>query len=122
MATPPGWNYERYPTPAGVPPGLWGEVAARDRHGGPLRRLGIAYARTDYNSPGLGVRRAAYVPHWLVAGSLFVAPAGWLARATRRRRARAAGLCRRCGYDLRASPGRCPECGAAAASPAAPPG
>jgi hypothetical protein len=50
-------------------------------------------------------------PHWfallLLSGctALFALP-GW-----RRFRRRRRGLCEKCGYDLRASPERCPECG-----------
>jgi hypothetical protein len=55
--------------------------------------------------------RYVRAPHWLVAGLLAVTPAAWLRRARRRRRRLVGGLCPRCGYDLRATPDRCPECG-----------
>jgi hypothetical protein len=51
------------------------------------------------------------VPFWLAALALAAAPAAWAHRATRRRRRH--GHCRSCGYDLRATPDRCPECGTA---------
>lgn len=45
-------------------------------------------------------------------------PAAW--RHGQSRRLKLAGCCRRCGYDLRASIGRCPECGRAIPAAALP--
>jgi len=42
-------------------------------------------------------------------------------RRRRRRRRLAAGMCVRCGYDLRATPQKCPECGDVPAAQAAGP-
>ena len=52
-------------------------------------------------------------PYWFLSTATAVLPLAWGVRALRARRGRREGLCRRCGYDLRASAGRCPECGSA---------
>jgi hypothetical protein len=51
------------------------------------------------------------LPHWAVIVSfvLLMAPPALRLRTLKQRRA--AGQCVHCGYDLRATPDRCPECG-----------
>ena len=82
---------------------------------------GFAYGRyTSPTSPTssdgswlrtLLVKLAA--PHWFIALVLGTPPAVLLCGRLRRHRRRRAGLCPTCGYDLRATSDRCPECGTA---------
>jgi hypothetical protein len=74
----------------------------------------LVYGTDDYVGYH-GVSRWVSFPHWLAASVIFMVPAMWW--ATRKsRNAQRGGHCKRCGYDLRATPQRCPECGAIAAA------
>jgi hypothetical protein len=83
-------------------------------------------AKRNYGFPRFFVRRERHptvhgyadetrlmVPFWAVVLPLLVVPvvSGW--GVVRRRQRAACGCCGKCGYDLRASPERCPECGTA---------
>ena len=100
-----GWGYE-----ARVPDGGW------DVRRTIWNRMGFAARRTvapgRHDALDLTTLR---LPHWSAALALAALPSAWTLRLLRQRRRATAGLCRACGYDLRASPGRCPECGAAGA-------
>lgn len=94
-----GWHWQR-----GVP----------DRSRGPsllpnMWTFAISCARATYPAGQTGTTIQIRLPYWSLVIATGLLPAAWLLRARGRRRS--AGRCRRCGYDLRATPERCPECG-----------
>jgi hypothetical protein len=75
--------------------------------------LGFGYWISRYGWGYSASSRRVWFPDWALALPLAAWPAAWWLLARRRARA---GLCPRCGYDLRATPDRCPECGATSAA------
>jgi hypothetical protein len=108
-----GWRFERdAPTPSD-PPG-----------GSTLQKLGFYHytLHTSHHATRLKpVRRdagtftiddaAIALPHWALVTILTLPAAPTALRLLRRHRLTPAGHCPRCGYDLRATPDLCPECG-----------
>jgi hypothetical protein len=73
----------------------------------------------NWSAGGTAYRQHAWwVGHWVIVVATAIFPVvrlanGWRERRARRLRARCLrGECSACGYDLRATPDRCPECGA----------
>ena len=95
-------------------PAREGWFLARDAASPPANRtpaawsgLGFSFHRVDL--PTALVTRSLGVPYWfLVSCATAVLIVPWMQR---RRACREAGKCPTCGYDLRESRERCPECG-----------
>jgi len=84
----------------------WGFAAASGH-----RSYMFASSEDVFATGGTVPVRAIAMPLWFVTMLFAIAPAARFFRAVSRHRRERKGLCEVCGYDLRATPDRCPECG-----------
>jgi len=102
--------FERHSDPvlvAGLPPpSEWHLLGfGVDRH---TQKVGVGHWRGPTSGTSI------VVPYWFVALLAMISavmPAVWVGRKISTARRVRMGHCLACGYDLRATPDRCPECG-----------
>ena len=86
------------------------------------RILGFGWHHEDMTfteQDGSGRRLRSYallLPHWFLILLLGCVVSFWGCINRRWRKRQRSGLCVNCGYDIRATPQRCPECGAKVAT------
>ena len=106
VSPPTGWSegWFRLPKTAASSMGVersWAGFGLYSRH--TLRQAGLI---DDY--------KGVQLPYWFLTPLAGWLPTVWGVKAKRRwqrERRRGLGLCLHCGYDLRATADRCPECG-----------
>lgn len=95
----------------------------REPSGSAWGRLGFARYDTGFESSfASSSEDVIALPAWLPVLAFTALPLAFVVRLGRRRRRRAAGRCAACGYDLRGTPQRCPECGTPATATPSPTG
>jgi hypothetical protein len=72
---------------------------------------GFGYIKQTDAIPGEQPGWAIFWPHWSTLLLTIFLPLLWLRQSWKQRRRFKRGQCPQCGYDLRATPDRCPECG-----------
>jgi hypothetical protein len=85
---------------------------ARLQSTSPAFDVGFSRGFSSNVFPGGKTMSVLALPHWFVIGALSAFAAGLLFIRRRTLRRTVGVLCLTCGYDLRATPERCPECGA----------